>query len=62
MPLPQLVLKIYKGSTIEQKQELAKDLSEVIVNTLGPDIRAAIEFDDLPPENLSEWEAPSSSE
>ena len=61
MPLPQLVLKIFEGSTIEQKQALAKDLTESIVKALGSETMVAIEFDELSPENLSEWEAPPSS-
>ena len=61
MPLPQLVLKMFKGATLEQKQALAKDISEAIKKTLGPDTRANTEFDEFSPENLSEWQAPSES-
>jgi len=57
MPHPQLVLKMLKGATVEQKRALAKDITEAVVKNLEcPVDTVTIELEEYSPENAFEWE------
>jgi 4-oxalocrotonate tautomerase family enzyme len=57
MPHPQLVLRMFKGATLEQKRALAKGITDAVVKTLKcPVDNVTIELEEYPKENAFEWE------
>jgi 4-oxalocrotonate tautomerase len=53
--MPLVTIKIIEGRTVEQKRELAKDVTEAIVKNIGcPTDAVHIDFVNLKPEDVSQ--------
>ncbi len=53
--MPHVTIDMLKGRTLEQKRQMAKDITEAIVKNVGcPDASVQIQFNEVEAENLAQ--------